>query len=337
MERTLNVAVIGAGSWGTALAQVAARNGHEVSLWARRGDIARGINERHRNPDYLHDADLLPSITASTSMQDVLDGAQAAIVVTPSKYQRQTANQMREAGLRADVPVVICSKGVEEGTGLVPVQIFAEVVGNEDRLAALSGPNHAEEIVVGVAAGTVVASKNADTAAFFQTLLGSPSFRVYTSDDVLGVELCAAFKNVIAIAVGVSYGLGFGDNTAAMLMTRGQAEMSRLVSAAGGNPMTCMGLAGTGDLIATCMSKHSRNRAFGGELARGVTVDEYEAKYHMVAEGAQACKTLRVLAERYGVELPITDVVRELVWEGLDPKEVADILVSRSMKPEFYD
>ena len=153
---------------------------------------------------------------------------------------------------------------------------------------------------------------------------------------MIGVELCAAFKNIIAIAVGAAYGLGYGDNTAAMLMTRGQAEMSRLVAAAGGNQLTCMGLAGTGDLIATCMSRHSRNRSFGEALAGGMTVEQYEEAHHMVAEGAQACRTLATLSNRFDVELPIADVVRSLVWEGADPSSVAQSLLSRSPKPEFY-
>ena len=331
----MKVAVIGAGSWGTALAQVAAVNGHDVDLWARREEVSQGINERHRNPDYLKDADLSPRVHATTSVARALDGAQAVISVTPSKYVRATALELAPH-LGADVPVVVCSKGVEQGTGLVPTEVFEELLGNPARLAALSGPNHAEEIVCGVAAGTVVASTSTSTAEFFQNLLSNEAFRVYTSDDVLGVELCAAFKNVIAIAVGVAYGLGYGDNTAAMLMTRGQAEMSRLVAAAGGNPLTCMGLAGTGDLIATCMSRHSRNRAFGEALAAGETVEEYEARLHMVAEGAQACRTLEALSQRYEVELPITDVVRAMVWDHADPREVAELLASRSLKPEFY-
>lgn len=331
----MKVAVIGAGSWGTALAQVAAVNGHDVDLWARREKVSQGINERHRNPDYLKDADLSPRVHATTSVACALDGAQAVISVTPSKYVRATALELAPH-LGADVPVVVCSKGVEQGTGLVPTEVFEELLGNPARLAALSGPNHAEEIVCGVAAGTVVASASPETAEFFQNLLSNEAFRVYTSDDVLGVELCAAFKNVIAIAVGVAYGLGYGDNTAAMLMTRGQAEMSRLVAAAGGNPLTCMGLAGTGDLIATCMSRHSRNRAFGVALAAGETVEEYEARLHMVAEGAQACRTLEALSQRYEVELPITDVVRAMVWDHADPREVAELLASRSLKPEFY-
>lgn len=331
----MNVAVIGAGSWGTALAQVLASNGHDVRLWARRADVARGINEAHRNPDYLKDADLSARIVATSDMAEALSDAQAVVVVTPSKFTRSTAKDL--AGhLGEGVPLALCMKGVEADTGMVPAEVFADVLGDARPMAVLSGPNHAEEVVRGVPAATVVASASADTAEFFQSLFANESFRVYTSDDVLGVELCAAFKNVIAIAVGVSYGLGYGDNTAAMLMTRGQAEMGRLVAAAGGNPMTCMGLAGTGDLIATCMSRHSRNRTFGEALAAGESVDEYEARTHMVAEGALACKTLATLSARYQVELPITDMVRSLVWEGADPREVADLLAARSLKPEFY-
>lgn len=330
----MKVAVIGAGSWGTALAQVAARNGNDVTLWARREEVARGINERHRNPDYLSSAELSPLVAATTDVGAAIEGAGAVISVTPSKHVRTTAESLR--GLPASTPVVVCTKGVEGETGMVPTEVFESVLGNAARIAALSGPNHAEEIVFGVPAATVVASASRDTAKLFQDLLGSAAFRVYTSDDVLGVELCAAFKNVIAIAVGVSYGLGFGDNTAAMLMTRGQAEMSRLVAAAGGDAMTCMGLAGTGDLIATCLSRHSRNRMFGEALAAGKTVEQYEAERHMVVEGAQACKTIATLSERYGVELPITDIVRSMVWEGLDPREAGAILTARSPKPEFY-
>ena len=332
----MHVAVIGAGSWGTALAQVAARNGHDVALWARRESVARGINEQHRNPDYLSEAELSERISATSDLGEAVQGCDAIISVTPSKFVRKTAEDLAACSIAPSVPIVVCTKGVEGETGKVPVQIFEELLGNAGRLAALSGPNHAEEIVMGVPAGTVVASASADTAKFFQELLGQPSFRVYTSDDVLGVEICAAFKNVIAIAVGVSYGLGYGDNTAAMIMTRGQAEMGRLVEAAGGNAMTCMGLAGTGDLIATCMSRHSRNRTFGEALARGVTVEEYEAERHMVVEGAQAARTIGTLASRFGVELPITDVVYEVVWEGLPLDRVAGLLASRSQKPEFY-
>lgn len=331
----MDIAVVGAGSWGTALAQILAEGGHDVRLWAHREQLARAINDSHHNPDYLTDVVLSKRIFATGDMAEALANAAAAVVVTPSKFVRATAQGM--LGLVGyDVPIVLCMKGVEADTGEVPAEVFRDELGPGKPLAVLSGPNHAEEVVRGVPAATVVASDDTEVSLFFQELFSSPTFRVYSSDDVLGVELCAAFKNVIAIAVGASYGLGFGDNTAAMLMTRGQAEMGRLIAAAGGNPMTCMGLAGTGDLIATCMSRHSRNRTFGEALAAGETVEQYEARTHMVVEGAQACKTLATLSLRYDVELPITDVVRSLVWEGADPRETAGLLALRSLKPEFY-
>ena len=264
----MKVAVIGAGSWGTALAQTLALNGHNVSLWARKDSVVHGINHEHVNPRYLSDAKLSNNIVATTSYRDALHRAKAAVIVTPSNLLRGVARQ--------------------------------------------------------------------DTAVLFRDLFASPTFRTYTSDDVTGVELCAAFKNVIAIAVGVAYGLGYGDNTAAMLMTRGLAEMSRLTVKCGGQAITCMGLAGAGDLIATCTSEHSRNRSFGVELAKGGTLDAYRERTHMVVEGALACKTLKTLSDAYDVELPITDVVRSVVWEGADPKAAAKDLFARPLTTEFY-
>ena len=331
----MRIAVIGAGSWGTALAQVLAGNGHDVGLWARKPEVAAAINADHRNPRYLSDVVLSERIAASSSHEEVLEGACAAVIVTPSSIMRDVADRL--AGLVAeDFPVIVCSKGVEEGSGLLPVEVFEAEMGNAARLAVLSGPNFAAEVIRGIPSGTVVASPDAGTAAFFQELFASDAFRTYASDDVIGVELCAAFKNVIAIAVGVSYGIGFGDNTAAMLMTRGIAEMSRLVVRCCGQALTCMGLAGTGDLVATCTSEHSRNRRFGKLLAEGGTLEEFTERTHMVVEGALACRTLKTLADAYGVELPITDVVRSVVWEGADPRDVAKTLTSRPLTTEFY-
>lgn len=331
----MRIAVIGAGSWGTALAQVLAGNGHDVGLWARKPEVAAAINADHRNPRYLSDVVLSERIAASSSHEEVLEGACAAVIVTPSSIMRDVADRL--AGLVGeDFPVIVCSKGVEEGSGLLPVEVFEAEMGNAARLAVLSGPNFAAEVIRGIPSGTVVASPDAGTAAFFQELFASDAFRTYASDDVIGVELCAAFKNVIAIAVGVSYGIGFGDNTAAMLMTRGIAEMSRLVVRCGGQALTCMGLAGTGDLVATCTSEHSRNRRFGKLLAEGGTLEEFTERTHMVVEGALACRTLKTLADAYGVELPITDVVRSVVWEGADPRDVAKTLTSRPLTTEFY-
>ncbi len=332
----MKIAVIGAGSWGTALAWIAANKGHEVKLWARRESVASNINVYHKNPDYLSAIELPSLITASDDLGVVVGDAQAIIVVTPSKYLRTIASSLKAEGIDNTLPLLICTKGVEEETGFVPVELFTEVVGNAERLACLSGPNHAEEVVEAMPTGTVVASLNPECAKLFQELLGSPRFRVYTSTDTLGVELCAAAKNVMAIAVGISYGLGFGDNTAAMLMTRGQAEMGRLVEACGGQAITCMGLAGTGDLIATCMSQHSRNRAFGEAIACGENLEDFERRLHMVVEGALACRSLRLMAARVGVEVPIMDAVYAIVWEKANPKEVGESLALRRFKPEFY-
>ena len=306
-----------------------------MGLWARKTEVARSINKERRNPRYLSDVELHEGIVATSSYKDALLRARAAAIVTPSNLMRGVARALADV-VDAEFPIVICSKGVEEGSGLLPVEVFEAEMGGAHRLAVLSGPNHAEEVVKGVPSGTVIASSSEETAALFQELFASEAFRTYTSDDVRGVELCAAFKNVIAIAVGVSYGLGYGDNTAAMLMTRGLAEMSRLVARAGGQALTCMGLAGAGDLVATCTSEHSRNRRFGRLLAEGGTLEDFTAQTHMVAEGALACKTLAVLSERYGVELPITDVVRSVVWEGADPRELAGALASRPLTTEFH-
>lgn len=328
------VAIVGAGSWGTALAQLAATAGNDVRLWARKEEVARGINADHVNPRYLADARLSERIEASTDIARVVGGADAVVIVTPSSVMRETARAIA-AHVGAKTPVALAAKGVEAETGMLPVEVFDEVLGGLGRLAALTGPNHAEEVVRGVPSGTVVSSYVPRTARFFQSLLSTESFRIYVGNDVVGAEVCAAYKNVIAIAVGASYGLGMGDNTAALLMTRGLAEMSRLVAACGGNAMTCMGLAGMGDLEVTCMSPHSRNRTFGYELAQGVTLDAYRARTHMVVEGALACRTLHDLALAHDVDLPLARTVRAIVWEGYDVVAAAQDLLDRPQKPEF--
>ncbi len=331
----MKVAVVGAGSWGTALAQTLARAGNDVVVWARKNEVARGITEQHRNPRYLSDVELLPAVVATDDLAECVQGAQALVIVVPSRLIRQFACDLKPF-VSDTTPIIICSKGVEEHTGLLPLEVFLEVIGSADRLAALSGPNHAEEVILGLPAATVIASPSNQTAEFFRGLFSTPHFRCYVSDDYVGVELCAAFKNVIAIAVGAAYGIGYGDNAAAMIMTRGMAEMSRLVQACGGKAITVMGLAGAGDLIATCTSEHSRNRAFGKELAKGVSLASYESQTHMVVEGAVACKTICPLAARHKVELPITTIVRAVVWENVAPYGAADKLFDRPLTTEFW-
>lgn len=331
----MKIAVIGAGSWGTALSQVLALNGHEIMLWARKEEVVQSINTQHVNPRYLSDVILHPSIKATMNTEEVLGEAQAVVVVTPSALMRQTAQSFEEF-ISKETPIIICSKGIEEGSGLLPIEVFEAELGNAARLAVLAGPNHAEEVILGIPSATVIASSYENTARFFQDLFVRDEFRTYISDDVCGVELCAAFKNIIAIAVGISYGMGFGDNTAALLMTRGVAEMSRLVQALGGQAITCMGLAGVGDMIATCTSKHSRNQAFGRYVAKGRTLAQYQEDTHMVVEGALACRTVKTLADSCCVELPITDMVRAVVWEGVDVRSAADLLTHRPLATEFY-
>lgn len=331
----MKVSVIGAGSWGTALAHLLGTAGNDVMLWARKPEVCDGINNQHRNPRYLVDSLVNERVHASNDYEAVLCGSEAVVIVTPSSIMRDVARDIRPF-VTFETPIIICSKGVEAETGLLPVEVFDQELGNESRLAALTGPNHAEEVIKGIASGTVVASSDRDTALFFQELFATDTFRTYVSDDVLGAEICAAFKNVIAIAVGASYGIGLGDNTAALIMTRGLAEMSRLVEACGGTAMTCLGLAGVGDLIATCTSEHSRNRTFGYRLATGTTLEQYREETHMVVEGAFACKTIDALAKAHQVELPITEMVRSVLWEQADFHEAANALFERSLKPEFY-
>jgi glycerol-3-phosphate dehydrogenase (NAD(P)+) len=242
------VAVIGAGSWGTSVSWLLGGKGHDVSLWAREVEIAEGINTAHHNPFYMTDVVLPDCVVATHEIGRALEGVEAVVMVTPSVGVRTTAEAMKPF-LGEDVPVVILSKGVENGSLMLMTEVLEDVLGNRDRLAGLSGPNHAEEVGRGVPSATVIAAYDARVGRLFQDLFMTRFFRTYTNPDVIGVELCGASKNVIAVAAGMSDGLGYGDNTKATLMTRGLAEMGRLGNAMGANPLTYMGLAGVGDLI----------------------------------------------------------------------------------------
>ena len=332
----MNVAVIGAGSWGTALSQVLGGKGVGVSLWARREEVAESINEAHVNPSYLSDARLSENIVATTSLEEALQDAEVVVMVSPSQNVREMCERMR-GHVGPETPIVMCSKGVEEKTGLLLTQVVADVLGGEDRIVVLSGPTHAEEVVFSQPSATVIAGTDPDTVTFIRDLFFTEKFRTYASDDPVGVELCGAFKNVIAIAVGISYGMGYGDNTAALLITRGLAEMSRMVVACGGEAITCMGLGGAGDMVVTCMSRHSRNRRFGQDyVACGKTLEDFKRDTHMVVEGAIACKTLEVLSNKHDVEIPLTDAVRQIIWSGGNLRELARALFMRPLTNEFY-
>ncbi len=329
------VAVIGAGSWGTSASWLLGGKGHRIGLWAREPEIAEGINTSHHNPSFMSDIVLPDTVRATHDVGLALEGAEAVVMVTPSVGVRTTAESMRPF-LADDVPVVILSKGVENGTLMLMTEVLEDVLGNRDRLAGLSGPNHAEEVGRGIPSATVVAAHDPRVGRFFQDLFMTRFFRVYTNPDVVGVELCGASKNVIAVAAGMSDGLGYGDNTKATLMTRGLAEMGRLGSAMGANPLTYMGLAGVGDLIATCTSKNSRNRALGEFIGRGGTLEGYRAQTNMVAEGAYACIAVEELGKRLGVEMPLTRQVRAILYEGLSLSDGEDALLGREASEELY-
>lgn len=333
-----SVAVIGAGSWGTAMCGLVAPHADEVRLWALEDDIVASVNAEHRNARYLVDYTLPANVRATGDLGEAVAGVDAAIMASPSAYLRPTCANVAATGqLGAGVPVLVLSKGIELGTHLLMHQVAGQELGVPSRVAALSGPNHAEEICKGVVSAAVVAAEEPDVARFFQGLVVSPAFRAYLSDDIVGVETCGAVKNVVAIACGIAAGLGCGDNTLAVLMTRGVAEMGRVVSSLGGNPLTCMGLAGMGDLVVTCTSEHSRNRTFGEALVRGETLEHYQARRRMVVEGAQAARSVRELAKERGIEAPITEAVYQVLYGGLGIEEGVGRLLGRDpARDEFY-
>jgi len=331
----MRIAVIGAGSWGTAVSWLLGGKGHDVSWWSREPEIAEHVNAEHKNPLYLPDVQLSEKVVASSDFERVLSGAEAVVMVTPSVGARETAEHMKPF-LGSDTPVVILSKGVEGGSNMLMTEVLTDVLGNKSRVAGLSGPNHAEEVSRGIPSATVVAAYDPAVGELFQDIFMTSFFRVYTNPDVVGVELCGASKNVVAIAAGMCDGLGYGDNTKATLMTRGLAEMTRLGKKLGANPMTYMGLAGMGDLIVTCTSRHSRNRGFGESVAKGGSLAEYTERTHMVVEGAVACVTVDELATREGLELPITRQVRAVLYDGVPVREGEQALLGREAKDELH-
>jgi glycerol-3-phosphate dehydrogenase (NAD(P)+) len=328
------VAVLGAGSWGTAFAKVLADAGRQVVLWARRPEVAAAIADERRNPEYLPGI-TLPALEATTDAAAALDGADAVVLAVPSQTLRANLGVWRPL-LPPGATLVSLAKGVELGTLERMSEVVAEVADvSTDRVAVLSGPNLAREIAVGEPTATVIACRDHDRAVALQHACLTGYFRSYTNTDVIGCELGGAGKNVIALAVGMAAGMGLGDNSRATLITRGLAEISRLGVALGADPLTFAGLAGLGDLVATCSSPLSRNRTFGERLGRGDTLAQAEAANHgQVAEGVKSCVSICQLGGRHGVELPISDAVRRVCHEGLSPAALAKELISRAPRPE---
>ena len=331
----MRIAVIGAGSWGTTVASLAA-HGHPTVLWARRPELAEAINAVGENPDYLPGHRLPYGLRATPDLADALDGADAVVMGVPSHGFRAV---LIEAGdrLRPDVPVVSLTKGIEQGTLLRMTGVVREVLPDHDpdRIGVLTGPNLAREVSLGMPAAAVVAMADQGSATAIQSVFMGPTFRVYTNDDVTGCETAGALKNVMAIAAGMAKGLGFGHNTLAALITRALAELTRLGIAMGGRPETFAGLAGMGDLIATCASDESRNNRVGMELARGRRLDEIVADMRMVAEGVKTTGAVLELAGRYGVEMPIATQVGRVLDGRAHPRAAVLELMTRQAKPEY--
>jgi glycerol-3-phosphate dehydrogenase (NAD(P)+) len=328
------VAIFSAGSWGTAFSIVLADAGNEVTLWARREEVATAINERHENAEYQPGIQLPPSVSATHDVEKALHDADTVVLATPSQTLR--ANLAEWAPFIArDAVLVSLMKGVELGTLERMSQVIAEVTGaGPDRIAVVSGPNLSPEIARREPAASVVACEDEEVAKRLQARCHSPAFRPYTSVDVLGCELGGAYKNVVALSVGMAVGLGFGDNTTASVITRGLAETARLAMALGANPMTLMGLAGLGDLVATCSSPLSRNRTFGEKLGQGMTAAEIVASTRQVAEGAKSCSSLLALAERTGVDAPIAHHVDAVVDGRMTARDMMDSFIARDTKAE---
>lgn len=332
----MRAAVMGAGMWGTTFAQVLCDAGTPVVLWGRRPELTRTINTEHENPGYLPGIKLTPDLHATSDPAEALDGRDAVVLAVPAQSLREN--------LTAWVPLlppgailVSLMKGIELGTGQRMTEVIAEVTGaGPDRMAVISGPNLAREIAERQYAATVVACADGEKARQLQQACHTPYFRPYTNPDVVGCELGGAVKNVIALAVGIAVGMGLGDNTRAMLITRGLAEIARLGAALGADQHTFAGLAGLGDLVATCSSPQSRNRTFGENLGRGASLADAAANAAQVTEGVKSAEPVLALARGHGVEMPIAEVVAQVVHGRIGVGEAALLLASRSAKPERY-
>jgi glycerol-3-phosphate dehydrogenase (NAD(P)+) len=328
-------AVVGAGTFGTALAQLLAVSGHQVRLWALEPEVAQGVNADHINPIFLSDFTLHPNVSASNQMAEVVSGAELILLVMPSQFFRQVLSQAAPH-IPAGAILVCCSKGIEQGTGFTMGEVAEDVLPKDFHrtLCCLSGPSFAKEVAAGMPTAVTVASRNQVAAHRVQHSMATPMFRVYTSPDMVGVELGGAIKNPLAIAAGMTDGLNLGQNTVAALITRGLAEMTRLAQARGGQLATMAGLAGLGDLVLTCNGALSRNRTVGYRLARGESIDQITSSMKMVAEGVINTKTVLELARRNEVEMPITQSVYQVIYEGLSPSDALRDLMTRGLKSE---
>lgn len=331
------ITVLGAGSWGTALSIVLADNGHEVRLWTHKQEQSDIINATHKNEKYL-DIKIPEKIKAFYRLEEAIDGAEAIVIVVPTKAIREVSRQLNSL-ISDPVTIIHASKGIEPDT----LKRVSEMIDEEiksypyEDIVVLSGPSHAEEVALRQPTTVTVSSLNIDKAKFAQDLFINESFRVYTSTDLIGIELGGALKNIIALGAGISDGLGFGDNAKAALMTRGLAEITRLGMSLGANPLTFLGLPGVGDLVVTCTSVHSRNWKAGNLLGKSHSLDEVLDQMGMVVEGVRTTKAAYQLAKRQCIEMPITNGIYEVLFNNKDPKDVVESLMNRDKRKELDD
>ena len=330
------VAVVGAGSWGTAVAAIVSQNAPTV-LWARRETLAANIEARHENPDYLAGIGLPDALHATADLGGACADADVVVFAVPSHGLRTVVADARPF-VAPDAAIVSLVKGIEQGTRLRMTEVIGEVLADHDpdRIGVLTGPNLAREVASGQPTASVVAVADATVADELQGVFFAPTLRVYTNPDVVGCEMAGALKNVLAIGAGIADGLGYGDNTKAALITRGLAELARLGVALGGEPLTFAGLAGMGDLIATCTSPQSRNRHVGVELGRGRALDDVVNEMNMVAEGVKTTAAVLEIADQHRLEMPLSSFVGRVLYDGARPAELIPELMMRKAKPELH-
>lgn len=324
--------VVGAGAWGTALADLLTRNGHDVTLWAYEPDVVESINKKHENSRFLGGHALAPTLRATGDITRVVEGAELITLATPSHVLRSILRSAAKS-LPRSAPLVVASKGIEKGTLCLMTEVAEQEISGAT-VVALSGPSFAKEVVTCQPTAVVVASESDGAAAYAQRAFSSPYFRAYTHTDVVGVELGGALKNVMAVATGIAEGLGLGFNARAALVTRGLAEMTRLGLALGAEQSTFAGLAGLGDLVLTCTGSLSRNRAVGVEVGKGRRLEEVLRDKETVAEGVVTAQSARELAAREGVEMPIVDTVNRVLFEGQAARSAIAALMSRELRAE---
>ena len=329
-----NVAFLGGGSFGTALGILLANKGYEVSIYDRKKSVVDDININRKNDKYIKNLNIPKNVTAYNDLDETIKNAKFIVLSIPSHAIRTVSRSLKDK-ISEDVVIISIAKGIEEGTNLRLSEVIEEELPN-NKVVILSGPSHAEEVAFDIPTTVVVSSKNLDAANEVQDLFISKNFRVYTNDDLIGVEVGGAVKNIIALAAGVCDGIGYGDNSKAALMTRGMAEIVRIGMKLGGNSETFLGLTGMGDLIVTCTSPHSRNRRAGFLIGKGKSIEEAIEEVGMVVEGIKACKAFYDLKEKLNVEMPITDVLYKILFQNKDPKYAVVDLMEREKKKEIY-